>query len=129
MTAAHWQAAADQNPLRCIERIRLAPQKERFITPNHRNGPEDEPETITSCIVSQPTNSAGEAFATGQNAAQTAIFPHKHRRNPDFPGLKPYFWVAFSFPESLIALAYGICAGLRFAVGNYRTQFFLAFWR
>ena len=128
-TAAHRQTAADQTPLRRIGRIRLAPQRERFITPNHHNGPGCRPETIASFIVSQPTNSAGEAFATGQNAAQTAIFLHNHRRNPDFPGLKPYFWVAFSFPESLIGLAFGICAGLRFAVGNYRTQFFLAFWR
>ena len=65
------------------------------------------PITVAASIVSQAANSAGEPALGGLKTPQKACSSREKAVKQRFRGRKPYFWVAFSFPESLIGLACG----------------------
>ena len=65
------------------------------------------PTAVAASIVSQAANSAGEPALGGLKTPQKACSSREKAVKQRFRGRKPYFWVAFSFPESLIGLACG----------------------
>ena len=86
------------------------------------------PTTVAASIVSQAANSAGEPALGGLKTTQKARSSREKAMEQRFCGRKPYFWVAFSFPERLIGLAFGTWCRAPVRGGELPHTIF-GFWR